>query len=59
MNTATGNSADKIHYRIGSMTACNKKMSTNTIGKEEFINDLAKYPKMMCKKCAQKLKITG
>lgn len=48
MNLASGNSGTKIHWSRGSLTACNRKMSTNKDETEHFQNvDLHDR----CKKC--------
>lgn len=51
MNTATGNSAFKIHLVRGSMTACNRKMSVGKVETDSFRRYLELNPDMLCKKC--------
>jgi len=58
MNIASGNSAIKIHWSKGALTACNKKMS---VGKEETksFGEIAKNtPEICCKSCLNKFKAT-
>ena len=54
MNIATGNSAIKIHWASGSMTACNKKISVGKEETKEFAESVKKAPEMCCKKCLSK-----
>lgn len=56
MNIATGQSAAKEHLANGSMTACNRKISTGKNDAAQFKVIAEKHPEKCCAKCLAKFK---
>jgi hypothetical protein len=54
MNIVSGQSAKKEHLSIGSITACNRKMSVGKNDYESFKHYANKYPQICCAKCLSK-----